>query len=205
MTPSFAANAYRCLKRQHNGPECTGRAWLVMDKGDAFVIGKFVERYRTEVGQLSDEPDGSEDPEAAELHRAVAHAEDALQTLVDDPLSLAALTSAKRAEVLRNAQDEVEHARASLDERLKARHTSLSAVLNAYDIDDLFEAASGVANGVGRRNGSRIPESEPSGSIFALSIPETRRLLGAGIERIEVSRGSRGDYENRVNIVWREG
>jgi hypothetical protein len=54
----------------------------------------------------------------------------------------------------------------------------------------------------------RGQSSLDSGSIFALSIPEQRRLLTSGIERVFVSRGPRlgprADLESRVQIIWRD-
>jgi DNA invertase Pin-like site-specific DNA recombinase len=197
MTPSASINAYRCLKRRHNGPECTASAYLRMDHGDAFVVAKFVERYGKALGALDDEADGTGEPDIEPLRRRLAHAEDAMQTLVDDPLSLAALPSRTRAELLRNAQDEVDDARKALDDALELRQTSVSQVLNSFDLGDIFESGDPSSNGTFRGR-----QSLDSGSVFALSVPDQRRLLAAGIARIDVAKGGRHDLENRVLITW---
>ena len=100
-----------------------------MNDLDAFVVDAFLRRYEQ---QFDDEP---EPPESGHLRERLALAEEALVTLAGDPLSLAALSSGMRTEVLANAQREVDRARDELDAVEVAHETS---VLNVWQLSDLF-------------------------------------------------------------------
>jgi DNA invertase Pin-like site-specific DNA recombinase len=204
MTPSVGQDSYRCLQRRTNGPDCSAPAFVRMHAIDAFVVGKFVEHYRNKVGVMDDQqPDGG-DAGIADLRRALAHATDALQALVDDPQSLAALPSGKRAELLTNASEAVDARQRDLDEALARRETSVSAVYNWWELQDLFDSGDPLHEGTFRGH-----KSLDSGSVYALSIAGQRRLLTSGIERVLVRKVPRGgpkaDIEARTEIVWRDG
>jgi DNA invertase Pin-like site-specific DNA recombinase len=163
---------YKCRSRYAGtNSGCTDRALARMDELDALVLDAYLKRYEQ---QFDDEP---EPPETGHLRERLSLAEDAMQALIEDPLSLAALPSAKRAEVLGNAQAAVERARADLDTVEIAHETS---VLNAWSLSDLF-----------------TPED-----FREASIPEQRRLLSLGIARIDVIKGGRRELADRVQIVW---
>lgn len=174
LTPSRAVNRMKCLSR-NNGPACTAPAYARLDDLEAFVVGMFLEHYAEAIGQHDDEPNP---PETAALRRELEHARDDLTTLVGDTASLAALAPAMRAELLGNAQARVDEAQASLDAVQVASVTSVLNVFNAYD---LFE---------------------PDG-FRELPIPDQRRLLSCGIERVIVAKGTRDDLPQRVTIEWK--
>ncbi len=162
---------YKCRSRNAvANVGCKARGLARMNDLDAFVLDAYLKRYEQ---QFDDEP---ESPETGPLREQLALAEDALATLVGDPLSLAALASDRRAEVLANAQREVDRARKELDAVEVAHETS---VLNAWSLSDLF-----------------TPDD-----FREASIPEQRRLLALGIDRVVVTKGGR-ELDGRVRIVW---
>lgn len=175
LTPSRGVNRYKCMSRS-NGPPCTAQAYARMDDLDGLVVKRFLEHYAEAIGQHDDEPTP---PETASLRRKLDHARDDLATLVADTASLAALSPAARADLLRNAQAQVDVAQAALDAVQVASVTSVLNVFNAYD---LFE---------------------PDG-FHELPIPDQRRLLACGIESVTVAKGERNELEQRVTITWRD-
>ena len=162
---------YKCRSRNAvANVGCTARGLARMNDLDAFVVDAFLRRYEQ---QFDDEP---ESPETGHLRERLTTAEDALQTLVGDPLSLAALPSGRRTEVLANAQREVDRAREELEAVEVAHETS---VLNVWSLSDLF-----------------TPED-----FREASVPDQRRLLSLGIDRVVVAKGGR-ELGDRVRIVW---
>lgn len=175
LTPSRGVNRYKCLNRL-NGPPCTAQAYARMDDLDALVVGKFLAHYAKAIGQHDDEPTP---PETEPLRRELDHARDDLTTLVGDTASLAALSPAVRAELLGNAQARVDEAQAALD---AVQVASVTSVLNVFNTYDLFEP----------------------GGFRELPIPEQRRLLSCGIERVVVAKGTRAELPERTTIEWKD-
>jgi site-specific DNA recombinase len=172
---STVPGRYRCVPMNsgRNG-RCTAPASARMDHLDALVVDAFIAKYRDLVGPFDDEP---EPPETSELADALTKAESARDALLEDPLSLAALPSDKRAELLSRAQAAVDQAQAALDSVEIAHETSL---FNVWGLGDYFE---------------------PDGFKEA-SVPEQRRLLTLGIEQVVVARGKPRDLTQRVSITW---
>lgn len=166
---------YKCRSRNATANAgCTSRAIVRMDDLDALALDSFMKRYEKAVGQFDDEP---QPPETAHLVAKLEQADDALQTLVEDPLSLAGLSTENRAKVLKNAQSAVDAIQAEI-EAVEVTHET--SVVNVWHLSDLF-----------------TPDD-----FREASIPEQRRLLALGIERIEVAKGSRHELQQRVRIVW---
>lgn len=178
MSPS--GGNYRCLKRRSvHRPECSAAAHARMDHLESIVVDAFLARYDERIGELDDEKNMVGNDNLTALRRRLDRARDALDVLVADPASLAALSSETRAQVLANAQAQVDDAQATVD-TIAVRHET--SVINIWRLSDYFE----------------------SEGFRDLRIPEQRRILSAGIDEITVRRASfyREPVGDRVEIKW---
>lgn len=192
MTPSVSANSYRCLRRRDNRPPCESPAYLRMDEGDAHVVAKFLGRYTATIFQgLDDEDEVALGPLRTELKLA----KETKDELLGDTEFLASLTSNERKRAVEAARARIERAQRVLDDVEVGREQSMVSIVRDFDL--FYDP--GDPTRVGTFRGQT---SEEWVEATALTIPQQRRLLSRGIERIEVARGGRRELDDRVTIAW---
>jgi DNA invertase Pin-like site-specific DNA recombinase len=189
LTPE--GHRYRC--KSSNGKsatrECETPAIVSKKKLEPYVTKAFIDHFDTLLGEMERR---HERPELKPLKRDLRHAQDALDVLVKDPASLAALSSGERTEILTNAKRGVVEAQAAIDEAegVDLRDSYM------FRLKDLFEPIA-LAGKITRADGS-VEESERS---LDIPVRQARQLLTLSINRITVKQG-RGPVEDRVEIEF---
>jgi hypothetical protein len=177
---SSYSGRYMCRPRRVAGDPCDAAASASMGELDRLVVKAFVDRYERGVGEIVIEEE-VDSPELLAARRDLDRATHALEELTADPVSLADLAPEARKKLLANAQSAVDVAQTGLDAIEQRNGRAIATHFNVARLSELFE-----------------PE-EAAGVVTP--IPDQRRLLGMGIERVVVRRGKE-PLPERVSIEW---